>query len=118
RDDRRRPVDRDAPTNARRELRLRLNGRRSDELEEERRLADDDLAARLLAEGDLVGLRGPLRNASGLAAERGEIADARLERDPTAHSVEEVQAVVVSDELEEPEIGRHALRRKDEHALF
>jgi hypothetical protein len=35
-----------------------VGGRRRDELEEERRLADDDLAASLLAELHLVGLPG------------------------------------------------------------
>ena len=41
------------------QLRLRLHRRRRDELEEERSVADDDLAARILGQSNLIGaLRG------------------------------------------------------------
>ncbi len=57
---------REAALHRERELRARLHGRRSDELEEERGLADDDLAARFLGELHLVGVADLLR----LTAER------------------------------------------------
>jgi len=55
-DDRQRPVDLrgDAAFDRKRELRAGLDRRRRDELEEERRVADDDLASRLFAQLDLV----------------------------------------------------------------
>ena len=116
RDDRERPVDLrgEAALHRERELRARLHRRRRDELEEERRLADDDLAARLLGELHLVGAADLLRR----AAERLDVGDARRERDAARHAVEEVQVVVVADELEELEHRRHGLRRDHEHRLL
>jgi hypothetical protein len=95
------------------QLRARLNRRRSHELEEERGLADDDLAARLFGEADLVGGTDPL----GLPLEGGEVADARGESDAPGHPVEEVQVVVAADQLEQLEL-RGEVRLHDEHRLL
>ena len=63
RDDGERPVDLAGETAFDREwqLRSRLHRRRRDELEEERRIADDDLAARFVGEANLVDAAGLLR---------------------------------------------------------
>ena len=53
-----------------------------------------------------------------MTSERGQIGDARLQRDTTGHAVQEIQVVLVADEFEEAKVRRHALARHHEHALF
>ena len=109
------PVDLagDAALDGKGQAGTRLDGRRRDELEQERRLPDDDLPARLVREADLVGRTDALR----LALERDEIGDARGERHPAGHPVEEVQVVVAADQLEELELSRQR-GLHHEHRLF
>ncbi len=122
RDDREIPVDRvgDSALDREGDLGLRLRRRRRDELEENGRLADDDAAARVFPEADLVHVAVLLRG----APQRRKVGDTRRQREPAGHAVDEVERVIRARELEEreplgEELGadreRRLLARADGH---
>ena len=84
-----------------------------DELEEERGLPDDDLAARFFGQPNLVRRPDPF----GLALESREIGNAARQSDAPRHAIEKIEVVVPADQLEELELLRQ-IGLYDERRLF
>src|SRR5689334_3713210 len=105
-DDRRPPIDAVAANDGNWKLRSRLDRRRGNELEQKRRVPENDLAPRALVE--------PNSPPGGHAMSGREIVDAARGSEPTAHAIDRIQEVRTVGELEQPKRGRRDRIRDDE----